>query len=192
MNTIGKRYGILAVCSALLIALDQWAKSMAYSTLRVNGPLVLIKGVFELLYSENRGAAFGILQGKQWFFFLVAAAVVIAVLVFVAKLPSGSRYLPLYIAMILLLSGAVGNLIDRAVRGFVVDFFYFSLIDFPIFNVADCYVVCAAGLLILLIGFFYKEDELSFLSSKKENERRMFCDRGDGWRPDRQVPCGTV
>ena len=67
MNTIGKRYGILAVCSALLIALDQWAKSMAYSTLRVNGPLVLIKGVFELLYSENRGAAFGILQGKQWF-----------------------------------------------------------------------------------------------------------------------------
>ena len=88
MNTIGKRYGILAVCSALLIALDQWAKSMAYNTLRVNGPLVLIKGVFELLYSENRGAAFGILQGKQWFFFLVAAAVVIAVLVFVAKLPS--------------------------------------------------------------------------------------------------------
>ena len=171
MNAIGKRYGILAVCSALLIALDQWAKSMAYSTLRVNGPLVLIKGVFELLYSENRGAAFGILQGKQWFFFLVAAAVVIAVLVFVAKLPSGSRYLPLYIAMILLLSGAVGNLIDRAVRGFVVDFFYFSLIDFPIFNVADCYVVCAAGLLILLIGFFYKEDELSFLSSKKENEQ---------------------
>jgi len=91
MNTIGKRYGILAVCSALLIALDQWAKSMAYSTLRVNGPLVLIKGVFELLYSENRGAAFGILQGKQWFFFLVAAAVVIAVLAFVAKLPSGTQ-----------------------------------------------------------------------------------------------------
>ena len=58
MNTIGKRYGVLAVCSALLIALDQWAKSMAYNTLRVNGPLVLIKGVFELLYSENRGAAF--------------------------------------------------------------------------------------------------------------------------------------
>ena len=105
MNTIGKRYGVLAVCSALLIALDQWAKSMAYNTLRVNGPLVLIKGVFELLYSENRGAAFGILQGKQWFFFLVAAAVVIAVLVFVAKLPSGNRYLPLYISMVLLLSG---------------------------------------------------------------------------------------
>ena len=163
MNTIGKRYGVLAVCAALLIALDQWAKSMAYSTLRVNGPLVLIKGVFELLYSENRGAAFGILQGKQWFFFLVAAAVVIAVLVFVAKLPSGNRYLPLYISMVLLLSGAVGNLIDRAVRGFVVDFFYFSLIDFPIFNVADIYVTCSAIFLAVLLIFCYKEEDLNQL-----------------------------
>ena len=165
MNTIGKRYGVLAVCAALLIALDQWAKSMAYNTLRVNGPLVLIKGVFELLYSENRGAAFGILQGKQWFFLIIAVIVVAAAVYAVFRMPASN--LPLYISMVLLLSGAVGNLIDRAVRGFVVDFFYFSLIDFPIFNVADCYVVCAAGLLILLIGFFYKEDELSFLSSKK-------------------------
>ena len=167
MNTIGKRYGVLAVCSALLIALDQWAKSMAYNTLRVNGPLVLIKGVFELLYSENRGAAFGILQGKQWFFFLVAAAVVIAVLVFVAKLPSGNRYLPLYISMVLLLSGAVGNLIDRAVRGFVVDFFYFSLIDFPIFNVADCYVVIGCILFGILILFYYKDQEFDLVLQKK-------------------------
>ena len=163
MNTIGKRYGVLAVCSALLIALDQWAKSMAYNTLRVNGPLVLIKGVFELLYSENRGAAFGILQGKQWFFFLVAAAVVIAVLVFVAKLPSGNRYLPLYISMVLLLSGAVGNLIDRAVRGFVVDFFYFSLIDFPIFNVADCYITVSTVILLIALFFCYQDDDFSFL-----------------------------
>ena len=163
MNTIGKRYGVLAVRSALLIALDQWAKSMAYNTLRVNGPLVLIKGVFELLYSENRGAAFGILQGKQWFFFLVAAVVVIAVLIFVAKLPAGNRYLPLYISMVLLLSGAVGNLIDRAVRGFVVDFFYFSLIDFPIFNVADCYITVSTVILLIALFFCYQDDDFSFL-----------------------------
>ena len=171
MNTIGKRYGVLAVCATLLIALDQWAKSMAYNTLRVNGPLVLIKGIFELLYSENRGAAFGILQGKQWFFFLVAAAVVIAVLVFVAKLPSGNRYLPLYISMVLLLSGAVGNLIDRAVRGFVVDFFYFSLIDFPIFNVADIYVTTATAALLVFLCFYYKEEDLAIFEWKK-GERR--------------------
>ena len=61
----------------------------------------------------------------------------------------------------------VGNLIDRAARGFVVDFFYFKLIDFPIFNVADCYVVAAAVFLILLTAFFYKDEELSFLSGKE-------------------------
>ena len=163
-----KRYGIFALLSALLILLDQWTKSLAYDRLRVNGPFLIWDGVFELLYSENRGAAFGILQGKQWFFLLVAAAVVIVVLLFLHRLPEGKRYLPLFFCMVLLASGAVGNVIDRLSRGFVVDFLYFSLIDFPIFNVADCYVVVAAGLLVLLTGFVYKDEELSFLSLKEK------------------------
>ena len=95
----------------------------------------------------------------------------IAVLVFVAKLPSGNRYLPLYISMVLLLSGAVGNLIDRAVRGFVVDFFYFSLIDFPIFNVADIYVTTATAALLCLLCFFYKEEDLAVFEWKKGEHR---------------------
>lgn len=160
MNKIGKRYGLFFLLSALAVGLDQWTKSLAYGTLRKNGPLVLWDGVFELLYSENRGAAFGILQGRHAFFLLVAAAVVILVLLFLARIPSGKRYLPLFFCMVLLASGAVGNLIDRVTRGFVVDFFYFRLIDFPIFNVADCYVVIAAVCLILLTGFVYHDDEL--------------------------------
>lgn len=167
---MGKRYGVFGLLAALLIGLDQWTKALAYGNLRVNGPIVILEGVFELLYSENRGAAFGILQGMQGFFFLVAFAVVVVVLLLLAKLPQEKRYLPLFFCMVLLASGAVGNVIDRATRGFVVDFFYFSLIDFPIFNVADCYVVVAAGLLILLTGFFYKEEDLAFLS-KKETEQ---------------------
>ena len=71
-------------------------------------------------------------------------------------------------SMVLLTSGAVGNMIDRAVQGYVVDFLYFSLIDFPIFNVADCYVVTAAVLLVLLTGFYYKEGELDFFSGKEK------------------------
>lgn len=164
-----RKYGIFCFFSAILIAADQLTKFLAFHHLRVEGPVVLLEGVFELLYSENRGAAFGILQGKQWFFFLVAFAVVAVVLLFIGKLPEGKRYLPLYLAMILLASGAVGNVIDRLMRGFVVDFFYFKLIDFPIFNVADCYVVAAAGLLILLTGFFYKEEELSFFLGKEKS-----------------------
>lgn len=170
MNSLLKRYGIFGILVVLLVALDQWTKRLALLNLRGNGPFVILDGVFELLYSENRGAAFGILQGKHGFFFLVAAAVLIVVLLFLAKLPEEKRYHPLFGCMVLLASGAVGNMIDRAVRGYVVDFFYFSLIDFPIFNVADCYVVVAAVLLILLTGFFYKEEELSFLSGKEKRK----------------------
>ena len=59
-------------------------------------------------------------------------------------------------------------MIDRFMRGFVVDFLYFSLIDFPVFNVADCYVVVSAVLLVLLSVFFYTDDELDFMSAKEK------------------------
>ena len=167
MNTKLKRYGLFGLLTVLLIIFDQWTKSLAYNGLRVNGPIVLIDGVFEFLYSENRGAAFGILQGQKWFFLLVAAAVVVVVLVFLSKLPTERRYYPLFGCMVLLVSGAVGHVIDRLTLGFVVDFLYFKLINFPIFNVADCYVVVAAGCLILLTGFFYKDEDLDFLSTKE-------------------------
>lgn len=168
MDKLLKRYVSFGVLMLLATAFDQWTKRLAYGSLRSNGPFVIWNGVFELLYSENRGAAFGILQGKHGFFFLVAAAVIIVILLFLAKLPFGKRYFPLFACMVLLASGATGNMIDRITRGFVVDFFYFRLIDFPIFNVADCYVVVSTALLILLTGFYYKEEELQFLSSKKE------------------------
>ncbi len=168
MNSVWKRYGIFSLFSVLLIIFDQWTKVLAYDKLRVNGPFVIWDGVFELLYSENRGAAFGILQGQKWFFLVVAAAVVIVILLFLYKMPDEKKMLPLFFCTILLASGAIGNVIDRLSRGFVVDFLYFKLINFPIFNVADCYVVVAAGLLILLTGFFYKDEDLDFLSSKEK------------------------
>lgn len=165
-----KRYGSFVLTNILLILFDQWTKALAYGILRTNGPRILIPGVFQLYYSENRGAAFGILQGQRWFFFAVAAIVILAILFLLFRLPAGTRYLPLYAAMVLLTAGAAGNVVDRLFRGFVVDFFYFYLIDYPIFNVADCYVVVAAALFIILTCFFYKEDELSFLSGRKNQK----------------------
>ena len=168
MNSVWKRYGIFGVLSLLLIVFDQWTKVLAYDKLRVDGPFVILDGVFELLYSENRGAAFGILQGQKWFFLLVAAVVVAVILCFLYKMPADKKLVPLYFCTVLLASGAIGNVIDRLSRGFVVDFLYFKLINFPIFNVADCYVVVAAGLLILLTGFYYKDEDLEFLASKEK------------------------
>ena len=185
MKTMWKRYGLFALLSLLLIAVDQWSKALAYDTLRVDGPIALIQGVFELYYSENRGAAFGILQGKQWFFLLVAAAVVIVILLFLSRIPWRKRYAPLFFALVLLCSGAVGNVIDRAVRGFVVDFFYFRLIDFPIFNVADCYVVVSAALLLSFLSFSSAEkNKNSEYRAENQEEKDGPAKQQKGERPE--------
>lgn len=68
--------------------------------------------------------------------------------------------------IVLLVSGAIGNFIDRCLNNYVIDFFYFKLIDFPVFNVADIYVTVAAILLILLFCFYYKEEDIDMLLSK--------------------------
>ena len=164
-----KQIGLFAVWSLILILLDQWTKHLAASHLKGQPPVVLIDGVFELLYSENRGAAFSILQGKQGFLFLITLAVLVFVGYALVKMPVNRRYLPLTVCLNLLFAGAVGNMIDRVANGFVVDFLYFSLIDFPIFNVADIYVTTAAALFLILMLWYYKEEELEVFSFKKQN-----------------------
>lgn len=168
MNAMMKRYGIFGILSVILIWFDQWTKKLAYNGLRVNGPIVIWDGVFELLYSENRGAAFGIMQGQRWFFVIISTIVVLAIVVLLYKIPQNKRFLPLYYCLILLVSGAVGNMIDRYFNGFVVDFLYFKLINFPIFNVADCYVVISAFVLVFLTAFFYEDEELDFFTKKEK------------------------
>jgi len=160
-----KRNHILAFAAAFLCltALDQWTKHLAAGSLMGNGPFVIWDGVFELLYSENRGAAFGILQGQQAFFFAVAFAVFGFVAYAMVKLPGSRRYVPARACLTLIMAGAAGNLIDRASQGYVVDFLYFKLIDFPIFNVADCYVTVGTALLLVLFLWFYKDEEFDML-----------------------------
>ena len=156
----------------LLVLLDQWTKRLATAYLKGKPPVPLIPGVFELSYVENRGAAFGIFQGGQVFFSVVTVGVCLLVLYLIMRTPRTRRYLPLLLAFLFLLSGAAGNFIDRVFQGYVVDFLYFSLIDFPVFNVADCFVSVSAVLLAILLMFYYREDETDFLFSLrgKKNE----------------------
>ena len=159
---------------AILVGLDQWTKGLVVQSLKGQKPFVIWNGVFELYYSENRGAAFGMMQEKQLFFFLIAVLVLGAVAYLIYKMPSDGKYRPLAVCLMMISAGAVGNMIDRVSQGYVVDFLYFKLIDFPIFNVADCYVVIATFSLILLFFFFYSDEELEFLSfkgAKKESGR---------------------
>ena len=152
------------------VGFDQYTKGLAARRLMGRPAFVLWNGVFELVYSENRGAAFGMLQGKQALFFVIALAVVAVAGWILWRMPPGRRYAPFTGCLFLLVSGAAGNMIDRLSQGYVVDFFYFSLIDFPIFNVADCYVVISTALLSLLFFAYYKEEELEFLSFGKKGQ----------------------
>lgn len=166
----GKMAGLLLflASTALLIGLDQWTKKLALVHLKDQPAVIIWKGVFELQYLENRGAAFGMLQGRQAFFFVVAAVVLVGIGYGLYCMPFTKHYLPMGICMVLLVSGALGNMIDRLSQQFVVDFLYFSLIDFPIFNVADCYVTVGAFLLVILMMWFYSDKDLSVFSWKKE------------------------
>ena len=152
------------------VGFDQYTKGLAARRLMGRPAFVLCNGVFELVYSENRGAAFGMLQGKQALFFVIALAVVAVAGWILWRMPPGRRYAPFTGCLFLLVSGAAGNMIDRLSQGYVVDFFYFSLIDFPVFNVADCYVVISTALLFLLFFAYYKEEELEFLSFGKKGQ----------------------
>lgn len=155
----------------ILILADQLTKLWALAELRGSEGISVITGIFELQYLENRGAAFGILQNHQVLFLLITVLAAVLLTYIYARIPDDKKYIPLRICYVLLMSGAFGNMIDRAFRGYVVDFFYFKLIDFPIFNVADIYVTVTMVLLMGLILFYYKEEDLEFLSRKGKHGR---------------------
>ncbi len=172
MNKRIIRLALSFLLFGLLYALDQFTKAVAAESLKGHEPYVIWKGVFELQYSENQGAAFGLLQGQQLLFFIVAILVFAAALYLIWTLPERTRYLPLILCLTVIAAGAAGNLADRVSQGYVVDFLYFKLIDFPIFNVADCYVTGATALLFVLLFFgFYSEEEIAAMVPGRKEPR---------------------
>ena len=156
------------VLAVLLIAADQISKYFAVLKLKNQPPYSVVDGVFELHYLENRGAAFGMLQGQKFFFIFIAAVILCTIVYVLWKAPYQKMYIKLHITLVFIASGAVGNLIDRVRYDYVVDFLYFSLINFPVFNVADIYVTLA----VLLI-FVYKESDLEFLTFRTKKFRDL-------------------
>lgn len=151
----------------ILIGIDQITKHLAVLHLKDKPAFPIINGVFELHYLENRGAAFGMLQNQKGFFLLTASIVLIAICYILFKVPEDRKYNILHLLLVLIASGAIGNMIDRIRLEYVVDFFYFVLINFPIFNVADIYVSVACVLLAIVMLFVYKDEDLNFISMRK-------------------------
>lgn len=156
-----------ALVCVILVVFDQITKVFARNTIK-KAPIVLWDGVFELYYHENRGSIWGILQGKVDIL-LIVSVILLALLVYVyVKMPKTKFYQPLFWVLVVLMAGALGNSIDRLFFGFVTDFLYFKLINFPIFNVADCYITVCSVLTILLVCTVYRNDEFTFLSLKRK------------------------
>lgn len=153
----------------VLILLDQVSKHLVLTYLKGENDISLISGVLQLRYIENRGMAFGLFEGKIPVFVILCLLFFCLFVYVYARIPRTRYYLPLAVTSVIMVSGALGNFIDRVFRGYVVDFIYFSLIDFPVFNMADIYVVCSGILLVLLVCFKYRNDEdYDFLRIKKD------------------------
>ncbi len=193
MKKTNKFMGLSILTIIMLVILDQLTKFLAVIKLKNGSPFVIIDGVFELRYLENQSAAFGFdlvslfqkifkmkyftenpgafLTAKMIIFAIVTIAVIILLMLLYRRIPQTKRFFWINIIMIFFVAGAIGNLIDRIVNNYVVDFFYFRLINFPIFNVADIYVTVAAFAFIILGIFYYKEEDFEMIFGKKENKK---------------------
>lgn len=155
----------------VLFGFDQWTKYLACRSLQGQEAKSVLGDVFVLQYLENRGAAFGMFQKQRVFLVVLTIVILAALIIAFIKIPSIPKFHILRVLAVMLAAGAVGNMWDRIFRGYVVDFLYFKLINFPIFNVADCYVVVSAILAALLIGFYYKEEDFKTTEQNPENSR---------------------
>ena len=142
-------YGIFSAIILVGIALDQLTKWLAVKFLSPITTQPLIKNVLHLTYVENRGAAFGMLANHRWVFIAISS---VTILLLLGALYAG--YLPnmLYkVSVAMIISGGIGNMIDRLLLGYVVDFIDFRLINFAVYNGADSFVCIGAGLLVLAL-----------------------------------------
>lgn len=154
----------------ILILIDQLSKYWVRTDL-ISRDIVLIPDVLKLQYHTNTGAVWGILTGQTLFLSIFTVIVLLLIILFFFRIPQAKKYTILKLSVIFIMAGAVGNLIDRIYLGHVVDFIYFELINFPLFNFADSYLVVASIVLIILACFYYNDDDLSFvykLLSKKK------------------------
>ncbi|MGN0153763.1 MAG: signal peptidase II [Lachnospiraceae bacterium] len=147
----------------LLVLVDQLSKFYIDHTMNLYDSIPVIQDIFEIHYIRNSGAAWGLFQNRQILFYICTVIVFIIGCVVFVRCKKADRFKDIRILIVLILSGAAGNFIDRLRFQYVIDFFYFKLIDFPVFNVADCYVTIGFILLLLLILFKYKEEDLEYL-----------------------------
>ena len=148
-----KKRGIVAGIIATLIVLDQLVKSYVVQNIALGEIKSWIPNLVSLTYLQNRGAAFSMLQDQQWFFTVITLVVMAGAIWYLHKHLDDSLWTVL--GLMLIISGGLGNFIDRVSQGFVVDMFHLDFVNFAIFNVADSYLT--VGVVVLLLAMLKEE-----------------------------------
>lgn len=137
---------MLILSGILLIIFDQIIKYLVINNLSLGSSLSIIDNFFYVTYIRNTGIAFGLFQNKNIFMIIIISIIIILLLIFYKK--EKNKHLTLNISIVLIISGAIGNLIDRIIRGYIVDYINFTF--WPAFNLADSFVVIGS----ILLGFY--------------------------------------
>lgn len=146
------------IISIILLCIDQISKLLVVNLLTKTDSITIIKNFFYLTYINNDGAAFSILVGKRIFLILIAVLVIVMLIRYIKKNNIQNKLELVSISLII--GGSLGNLMDRVIRGYVIDFLDFKIFNynFPIFNLADTFIVI--GVFLLLLKEIRKENNI--------------------------------
>lgn len=168
------------IITAASIIIDFVTKQLVASNMQIGDRAVILRGVLELEYVRNEGAAWGILSNHRWIFMVLSAIAILALPYFIYRY--GKIHFMFGFSLSLILGGAIGNMIDRIFYGSVIDFIYLPFLDvifknggFPRFNIADCCVTVGAILLFIYLAFvdktFFREKEKTASAGDNNNEK---------------------
>lgn len=149
-------YFLMTLLAAAIVAADQLTKYLVVAQIPLGGRVEVLPGIVGLSYVQNHGAAFSMLQNQQWLFALIFALFAVGIIWEFSK-----KRLPFTtfdrVCIVAIFAGGLGNMIDRLRLGYVVDMIATEFMDFPVFNVADCFITCGCIVLMVHLVFFNKE-----------------------------------
>lgn len=145
-----------ALFAAGIVAVDQWVKYLVVQNITLFGHVDAIPGLFHLTYVQNTGAAFSSFEGMRWLFVGLFAALTVAIVWEYFKKPMPFTKMDRW-CLAAIYGGGLGNVIDRIRLGYVVDMVDVDFMEFAVFNVADCFIVCGSILLMISMIFFNKK-----------------------------------
>lgn len=176
-KTVSLRKKLLLLMDFFLIIMlafsDYLGKLFVTDYLKGKGSYIIIDNVLQLTYKENDGGFFGFLKNQQLFILFICSIFILMVVVVLIKLPDTPKFNGANLALSFILAGSVANFYDRIMHDCIIDYIYFISIDFPVFNLADFYLVVGTLIIILLLIFKYREMDLDFLKFKKAYYREL-------------------